>query len=97
MGYNGDGRAKRTRKAWAQRQRGLRQAGNSIGFVQSGSKGDPSLLRSAANTMKHPAQRLGEAITAALDPARAPGKVKTFAEMTPEEREEMRRLYEKKP
>jgi hypothetical protein len=30
----------------------------------------------------------------ALDPVKAPGKVKRFAEMTEDERAEMRRLYE---
>ena len=30
----------------------------------------------------------------ALDPTKAPGRVKTFAEMTEDERAEMRRLYE---
>ena len=41
-----------------------------------------------------PTGRIGMAIAAALDPTRAPSKVKTFADMTDEEKEEMRRLYE---
>lgn len=35
-------------------------------------------------------------INEALDPTKAPSKPKTFAEMTDEEKAEMRRLYERK-
>lgn len=40
---------------------------------------------------------LAEKLTEALDPVRAPGEVKTLADMTQEERAEMARLYARKP
>lgn len=43
------------------------------------------------------ARFLGKQITDALDPTQAPSKVRSFKDMTPEERETMRRLYERKP
>lgn len=97
MGYRGDGRSKRTLRDLIRREERLRSAMGAARVIQRGEKGGSLLLKSAPGSLKHPGERLGEAITNALDPTRAPGKVKTFAEMTPEEREEMRRLYEKKP
>ena len=41
-------------------------------------------------------QRLKE-LADALDPSKAPSRVRTLAEMTPEERAEMQRLYGARP
>lgn len=46
---------------------------------------------------RSPAGGIAKAIRDALDPVKAPGKCKTFAEMTPEERDEMERLYGEGP
>ena len=43
-----------------------------------------------------PARVLAFGIRDALDPSKAPSKLKTFADMTESERAEMRRLYEGK-
>lgn len=40
-----------------------------------------------------PARALGGSIADALDPVKAPSKVRTLADMSPEERAEMARLY----
>lgn len=48
----------------------------------------------------HPVAAIRRAYAEAVkspDPTTAPSKAKTWAEMTETEREEMRRLYEKKP
>ena len=44
---------------------------------------------------RNPVEGIAKSIRDALDPVKAPGKVKTFAEMTPEEQAEMKRLYER--
>lgn len=43
------------------------------------------------------ARALGKAIAEALDPARAPGPIRRWADMSAVEREEMRRLYAPPP
>lgn len=43
-----------------------------------------------------PARIIAKQISAALDPAKAPGKVRRLADMTPEERAELERLYGRK-
>ena len=64
------------------------------GFRQRGAKTELKLVNGAS--LKNPAETIGRAIAEALDPVRAPGKVKSFADMTEAEREEMRRRYERK-
>lgn len=51
--------------------------------------------RAGALIQRDPRYAIATSITEALDPGRAPGKVRTLADMTPEEREEMAKLYGK--
>jgi hypothetical protein len=51
----------------------------------------------AGTIPRDPSRVIGKQIRDALDPTKAPSKPKTFAEMTEAERQEMRKLYEKKP
>jgi len=44
-----------------------------------------------------PSHQIGRAISDALDPRMAPSKCRSFSDMSEEEREKMRRLYERKP
>lgn len=46
-------------------------------------------------TIGDPARLVARSIEDALDPAKAPSKPKTWAQMTESERSEMRRLYER--
>ena len=52
-------------------------------------------IRSTYSNKDDPARAIGKAINDALDPVKAPSKVRTLADMTLEERAEMERLYSK--
>lgn len=58
-------------------------------------KGGMAVVGTRTNGMRNPTHMIASAISEALDPTRASGKVKAFKDMTPEEQAEMRRLYEK--
>lgn len=49
-----------------------------------------------SSTLLSPAAGIARDISEALDPTRAPSKVRAFKDMSPEEQEQMRLLYEKK-
>jgi hypothetical protein len=53
-------------------------------------------ISSNSGVFYNPVVRIGQAISDALDPVKAPSRGRSFADMTPEEREEMRKRYEKK-
>lgn len=72
------------------RRSGVRKSYQAGAFRRAGSPPGTSLHRSESYSY-------AERIAAALDPTAAPGKVRTLADMTPEERAEMVRLYAKPP
>lgn len=52
-------------------------------------------IQNNPNASYDPARRIGAAIAEALDPVKAPGRVRTLADMTPEEREKIIAQYKK--
>jgi hypothetical protein len=56
-----------------------------------------SLSPDAGAVPINPTYIIRNAINDALDPTKAPSKPKTFVTMTEQEKETMRKLYEKKP
>jgi hypothetical protein len=78
--------------------RGLRRVGGATGYrARNGDLVLSSFGPDVGKVPINPTLIVRNAINDALDPTKAPSKPKTFAQMTDEEKAEMRRLYEKKP
>ena len=82
------GRSGRSSRDWDHRRVGRRQS-LSHTVIRDGR----DVVLASADLKNNPANTLARAISNALDPDKAPGKVRTLADMSEEERAEMQRLY----
>lgn len=77
-----------------QGKRSPRRIGRNGTVVTSHGDGSASVgLSQNGRFSRSPSLAIAKAIRDALNPTKQPSRVRTLADMTPEEREEMRRLY----